>query len=149
VIERTKILEALNAHINAKIAESELYLKGLIDSRNNDTKSSAGDKYETGRSMMQQEIDRAEDQLQQQKIQRNELERLMKLKPGNSCEIGSIIFIGDEVFLIGPALGKVEIQGGIIFSISMGSPLGRLLDGKKEGESVYFRGELTEIKQVI
>jgi transcription elongation GreA/GreB family factor len=149
VIERVKILAALSEHINAKIKESEIYLNGLIDSRNNDTKSSAGDKYETGRSMMQQEIDRAEDQLQQQKIQRNELERLMKLKPGNRCEIGSIISIDDEVFLIGLALGKVEIEGGIIFSISMVSPLGRLLIGKKQGEAIHFRGELTKIKQVI
>jgi transcription elongation GreA/GreB family factor len=149
VIERTNILAALSEHINTKIRESEMYLNGLIDSRNNDTKSSAGDKYETGRSMMQQEIDRAEDQLQQQKIQRNELERLMKLKPGSRCEIGSIISIDDELFLIGPALGKVEIEGGIIFSISMGSPLGRLLIGKKEGEAVHFRGKLTVINRVI
>lgn len=146
---RTKILGALSTYINSKIEDSNLYLNGLIDSRNNDTKSSAGDKYETGRSMMQQEIDRAEDQLQQQKIQRNELDKIMKLKPGNRCEIGSLIFMGDEVFLIGPAFGKVEIEDGIIFSISMGSPLGKLLIGKKEGETVHFRGKLTIIKRVI
>lgn len=149
MIKRELAFQELMNQIKTKIDESKDYLVGLVDSRNNDTKSSAGDKYETGRSMMQQEIDRAEDRLQQLKVQYNELERLKGKDVGNLCEQGAIVLLEDDIFLLGPAIGKVEIQEYIVFSISMGSPLGQFLAGKKEGDTVHFRGKPTEIKKVL
>lgn len=149
MINRELAFQGLINQVKIKIDESKDYLVGLIDSRNNDTKSSAGDKYETGRSMMQQEIDRAEDRLQQLKIQLNELERLSVKNVSSLCEKGAIVFLDEDVFLLGPAIGKIEVQEYILFSISMGSPLGQLLAGKKEGDEVQYRGKSTKIKKLI
>ncbi len=54
-----KILKILDDKI--EILKEEI--ESTKESRNNDTKSSAGDKYETGRAMMQIELDKNEAQL--------------------------------------------------------------------------------------
>lgn len=149
MINRDLIFQEVKSQIKLEVEESKNYLDGLVDSRNNDTKSSAGDKYETGRSMMQQEIDRAEDRLQQLKIQFNELERLSDIGVAHNCQQGSIVVLGDDLLLLGPAIGKIEIQEYIVFCISMGSPLGRLLAGKKEGDEVQYRGKQTLISKIL
>ncbi len=149
MIDRDKIFQGLIDRVKLSIDESKSYLDGLIDARNNDTKSSAGDKYETGRSMAQQEIDRGEENLHQLKVQLNELQRLSKKKLSTICEQGSIVILDDVVFLLGPAIGKLELDTYTVLSISMGSPFGKLLSGKKEGEIVLFRGKDALLKKVI
>ncbi|WP_372645718.1 hypothetical protein, partial [Ancylomarina sp.] len=67
-----KILEELDRKIEV--------IRGAIasakDARNNDTKSSAGDKFETGREMMQIEIEKNEVLLNQTAKNRKELARI-------------------------------------------------------------------------
>lgn len=149
MINREEIFEEINTQLRQEISESQEYLEGLLVSRNNDTKSSAGDKYETGRAMMQQEIDRAEDRIQQLRKQRNEIERLQKVEQNRSCQPGAIVQLENELFLLGPAVGKLKLNGVILFSISMASPLGQLLSGKEEGDFVQFRGKANEIHKVL
>ena len=60
--------------IAQQIEDKITYLNGLIDdlrASNNDTKSSMGDKYETSREMMQQEITRIQNQLNEVLIQQD------------------------------------------------------------------------------
>lgn len=149
MISREEIFEEINTQLRQKVLESQEYLEGLLVSRNNDTKSSAGDKYETGRAMMQQEIDRAEDRIQHLRKQLNELERLQKSKQNGTCQPGAVVQLGYELFLLGPAIGKLEFNSEIIFSISMASPLGQLLSGKEKGGIVQFRGRANRIEKVL
>lgn len=149
MIDRDKIFQGLIDRVKLSIDESKSYLDGLIEARNNDTKSSAGDKYETGRSMTQQEIDWAEENLHQLKVQLNELQRLSKKKPSTICEQGSLVILDDVLFLLGPAIGKLKLHEYTVFSISMGSPFGKLLSGKKEGEIVRFKGKDAKLKEVM
>ena len=45
-------------YVSNCIDTAQKAIDDAVESANDDTKSSAGDKYETGREMMQQEIDR-------------------------------------------------------------------------------------------
>lgn len=55
-------------HINDRISLLEKQLQSLKEARDNETKSSAGDKFETGRAMMQSEVQKIQSQLQQARL---------------------------------------------------------------------------------
>jgi transcription elongation GreA/GreB family factor len=116
------------------------------ESRDNDTKSSAGDKYETGRAMMQQEMDQAEKRLAQIKALKNELNRLPLEESSSEIIPGSFVKTTSGLFFIGVSLGKVEIRDQLIFAISTASPLGKLLHLKKEGDTILFNGQEQKIE---
>jgi transcription elongation GreA/GreB family factor len=118
------------------------------ESRDNDTKSSAGDKYETGRAMMQQEMDQAEKRLAQIKAMKNELNRLPLEESSNEIIPGSLVKTTTGLFFIGVSLGKVEIGNQLIFAISTASPIGKLLHLKKEGDTVLFNGQEQKIELI-
>ena len=60
---KKKVLSACFEQVNDKIIKIERAIAAVIESRDNETKSSVGDKYETGRAMMQNEQQRLESQL--------------------------------------------------------------------------------------
>ncbi len=66
-----KIKEELFKHclhyVEECINTAQLAIEDARSSANDDTKSSAGDKFETGREMIQQEIDRNRKQLEEAK----------------------------------------------------------------------------------
>ena len=70
------LLRKLEEVIQSKIEELKLSIASAKESRDNDTKSSAGDKYETGREMMQMEINKASAQLAKHQLSLHELDKI-------------------------------------------------------------------------
>ena len=147
-MDKVTVFKELAEHLKDKINEALDHIDGLKNSRDGDTKSSAGDKYETSREMVQQEIDRAEARLQQLKRQLNELNNF-KGENNEHCESGALVLLEKVSLLLGPAIGKVIIQGEPLLCISMGSPIGQLLNGKKEGDKIQFNGKEQLIHKVL
>ena len=116
--------------LNDKIQELENTLKGLGESAANDTKSSAGDKHETGRAMIHIEQETITKQLNDALEQKASLEktegRLIKTNRG-------------YVFLAVP-IGKIIVEGTTVMAISPGSPLGMKLAVLKVNESAEING---------
>ena len=116
--------------LNDKIHELENTLKGLGESASNDTKSSAGDKHETGRAMIHIEQETITKQLNDALEQKALLEktegRLIKTNKG-------------YIFLAVP-IGKIIVEGTTVMAISPGSPLGMKLAVLKVNESAEING---------
>ena len=55
---KKKLYDLCIAYVQGRMDEAKLAIDEAQKASNDDTKSSAGDKYETGREMMQQETDR-------------------------------------------------------------------------------------------
>lgn len=105
-----------------------------------DTKSSAGDKYETGREMVRQEIDKAEQMRGEYKKQ---LDQLAGIKPEevlSRVQPGSLIITDRLPLYVAVSFGKVTINGQDVFVISAQAPLARILMGKQAGDQVQFNG---------
>jgi hypothetical protein len=60
-------------------------------------------------------------------------------------QLGSLVQTTTGVYFISIPWGKIEIDGKPIFVLSIGSPIGTLLQGKKSGESYLFQGKKLEI----
>lgn len=122
--------------INQKLSEKVLNFEKLIDetrASNNDTKSSMGDKYETGREMLQQEINNLQVQLNEILKQQNFL-KTISTKPTEKAEKGSIIKTEKGLFFISISLSEVIFDGKKIICISPESPLAKAMNGKRKNE---------------
>ncbi|WP_312076509.1 hypothetical protein [Chryseobacterium sp.] len=142
-MEKSEILDILKESVSKKIEN----LQQLIDetrASSNDTKSSMGDKYETGREMLQQEINNLQIQLNEVLKQQNSVS-LLSSKPSVKSEKGALIQTDKGFFYITVSLGNLSYNNSKIFCISPDSPLAKALENKRAGESI----SLNNINQKI
>lgn len=108
------------------------------ESLGSETKSSAGDKHETGRAMAQLEMEKLGSQHQNViKLKRI----LSQLKPEaihTSIKAGSLVGTKNSTYFLSIGLGKLEVRGKEIYAISPASPVAQLLLSKKVGMSFSF-----------
>jgi transcription elongation GreA/GreB family factor len=123
----------------AAIVKNEIQL--AIETRDNETKSNVGDKYETTREMMQLEIEKNALQLNKYELQKNELLKIDMYKTPEKVELGSLVFTKENTYFISIGLGKIEIEDEAIYCISLISPIGKALQNKKAGEKIDFQGK--------
>lgn len=149
-MERIKILviNALEKELMERLEIAQQNYDDALESRNNDTKSSAGDKYETSRAMMQQEMDNAEARIHQVKLFMNELHRLPTEEKTDQVISGSLVETSRGIYFLGLSLGKIEVQNRIIYAISTASPLGKLLLNKKVGDEINLNNMTQRVKSI-
>lgn len=115
---------------------------------NEDTKSSAGDKYETNREMMQAEKDKAMQQLSEASKLRKVLDGINPKNNSESVGLGSLVKTNIGLFYIAVAIGEFEIDKSKVFGISPVSPIGSALKGYEKGDNINFNGREVIIELV-
>lgn len=140
---------ACREYIEARTATAEEALAAARDASQDDTKSSAGDKYETGREMMQQEINRNERLLSEAKAMQQLLETIAPENPKPQGSIGAVIETDRGVFFLGPGIGVLDTEKGRIFVLSASSPIGRLLLSCKPGDTIRYNSAAYTVSQVF
>jgi hypothetical protein len=88
----------------AAIVKNEIQL--AIETRDNETKSNVGDKYETTREMMQLEIEKNALQLNKYELQKNELLKIDMYKAPEKVELGSLVFTKRKYLFYFYRIGK-------------------------------------------
>ena len=131
--------------LEQKIKTVQQSVSSIQEARNNETKSSAGDKYETGRAMMQAELNKQDLLLQQLRQQQADILKIKKTKSSEKIAFGSWVETNQGNFLIAVGIGKVEET----FIISLASPLGKTLKGLKKGEKTIFQNNEYQVKNVL
>ena len=130
--------------IKNKISATKANITESLDSERfaiqQETKSSAGDKYETQREMIQADIRRSEAQLEETKINEEMMDHFHEFN--GSIILGTLVHLAQGnnqlILFIGPAVGDLMVEGQKIKTISSVSPFGQLLMGKRQGESFSF-----------
>lgn len=145
---KKEVIKAIEKELDERLEISTQTYNDALESRNNDTKSSAGDKYETSRAMMQQEMDNAEAIIHQVKMFKNELRRLPIEEKSDQVISGSFVETDKGLYFIGLSIGKIEIQNQIVYAISTASPLGKLLLHKKVGDEIHLNNMKQSIKSI-
>jgi predicted RNase H-like nuclease (RuvC/YqgF family) len=133
------------AILNTKEQEFKAEIANLRDGIANDSKSSMGDKYETSREMMQQEINRLEQQLAANRQQIFNLKAVPLYSKNERIIAGDIVNTSIGSFFISISLGEIKIKNQAVFVISPASPLGKLLIGKKKGDQFEMNKNKIEI----
>jgi transcription elongation GreA/GreB family factor len=146
---KESIYRQLQEMLTAKIEVTTAAISSLRIAKNSDTKSSAGDKYETGRAMMQMELDKEEQQLNQTTRLKNELAGINLEKKHSQVEFGSLVETNQGIYFISIPVGKVTLADRDYFVLSLASPIGKLLEGKKIGEKAIFQGREFLIQGIL
>ena len=144
-----KVLNEITVSLRDKILIIENELNILSDEKNNITKSSAGDKFETSRSTMQIEYDKLNNQLIQKKNQLKKIELLDTKKKYKSVNYGSLVITNTNKYLISIGLGQYIIDDHSVFAISLSSPIGKILLDKKKGDTFIFNNNTEKIIDII
>ncbi|MEO8886496.1 MAG: 3-oxoacyl-ACP synthase [Mucilaginibacter sp.] len=114
-----------------------------------DTKSSAGDKYETGRAMMQQETDRNMAQLNEANKLKVALNTINPTAKHTVIETGSVVKTNNGNFYIAISAGTFTVDNENYFAISPASPVGIKLKGLKAGDEFNVNGKGYKIINVL
>lgn len=146
---RDKILNSCIREVELRIETARVALHQAQEASTDDTKSSAGDKFETTREMMQQDIERSKKLLSVAEENMRQLLKLEHTKPGDQVRNGSLLRTDQGNFFICISLGQIQIDSEIFFVLSSASPLGSTLLGKKAGEEVLFNGKRYALKEVF
>ena len=124
-------------------------MEAAQESANNEGKSSAGDKYETGRAMSQIDRDRSAGQMD------DAVQDMLKLQSVDADRLygevnnGAVVICGDAIYFIATGLGVIEHQDRKVIVLSPMAPLSNQLRGKKKSETVAFNGKSFEITDVF
>jgi len=142
-MNKSEILNTVSEKLELKIKTLENLIAETRAS-NNETKSSMGDKYETTREMVQQEINNLQIQLNENVRAKNSL-KFINITPHQIIGSGSLVETERGLFFIAVSLGEIIVEKMKIFIISPESPLAKVLIGKKKGDEI----SLNNLKQSI
>jgi transcription elongation GreA/GreB family factor len=137
------------AYVQSRMQAAEQAFKAAEQAQNEDTKSSAGDKYETGRAMMQQEKDRNTTQLNEANKLIVALNRISTGGTADKVETGSLVITNNGKFYLAISAGNLTIEGESYFAISPASPIGMKMVGLNVGEEFSLNGKSYKIEKVI
>lgn len=114
-----------------------------------ETKSSAGDKYETGREMMRIQSDMRALQLYEAEDLLKRLERIDVSEEHSAVKAGSVVWTTGGLFFVAQSIGVVELDGFEYQTISLASPMGKALKGLAAGQFAIVKGQQVEILSVL
>jgi hypothetical protein len=123
------------AIISQRIDDMQKTLDDLRESIKNETKSTAGDKYETARAMLQIEQENVSKQMNDLLEQKSQLEKLSMVEASDAIIKGSLVKTDRGYLYISIALGKVKVDDVIVVALSPQSPLGKQLIALKAGQT--------------
>jgi transcription elongation GreA/GreB family factor len=121
----------------------------IQESLTSETKSSAGDKHETGRAMLQLEREKAGHQLAEIENTRALLQKVNIEKTSNGIGLGSIVYTTQANYFIAISAGELIVDHDKFYAISANTPIANLLLSKKVGDQIQFRSSTFTIKKIV
>ncbi len=136
-------------HLEKKMKVLEQLKKNLQSDLTYETKSSAGDKFETARAMIQLENEKLGNQIHEIELNYQKLNTIKDFQTSKSISLGSIIFTDKANYYVAIAADFFEVNSKVFYCISSQSPIGKLLIGKKINESIMFNDVQSTILEII
>lgn len=136
-------------YIENCIKNAQLALTDALQSGNTEGKSSAGDKHETTRALLQIEQEKHTKQLQEMVALKEKLMRIDPLICSEIISTGSVVVTSAGNFYIAIAAGKLLLDDVSYFAISPNSPIAIKLIGLKEKGVTWFNGITYVIESVF
>ena len=123
-------------------------ISDIFESLEDESKSSAGDKHETGRAMLQIDRENAGKQL----LEIENLQALVKKIDINTVSdyvrLGSLVYTNSGTYFISISIGQVTVGKTGYFCVALQSPIGQMLSGKKKGDTFVFNEKEFVVKSI-
>ncbi|MCB4798230.1 GreA/GreB family elongation factor [Neotamlana laminarinivorans] len=146
---KAKLLQLCKASLEIRLQSVLAVINDLKQSLQSETKSSAGDKHETGRAMLQLEREKAGHQLAEIEKTKQVLSKINPESFSKNVGLGSVVFTTKSNYFISISAGELKVESEIFYAISASTPIGQLLLGKSVGDKVAFRNITFEITALL
>ena len=145
---KKELLQQCQKYVNKRLQTVKDIITDNQKALQSETKSSAGDKHETGRAMLQLEMEKASQQLAGINEMKAILERMTISKISKTAHLGSIIITDKANYFLSISAGQLTVADKKYFAISVFSPIGKILLGKKENDVISFNGKTIKIVSI-
>jgi hypothetical protein len=146
---KNRLLQHCMQSIQQRIDAALLAMDNAQSAANSEEKSSAGDKYETGRAMSHLEKDMHARQLIANQHELAALTSVDCSRMHITVTAGSVVFCEDVQFFIAAGLGKIVFEGETILVLSPNAPVAKLLLNQVAGGNLFFNKKTIFIKDVF
>ncbi len=134
--------------LEKRILTHEAALNDLTKDAGNDSKSSAGDKHETARAMMQIEHEKISRQLQEVLAQREILVRIDSAIKSDHVTLGSLVKTDKGYLYLSIPIGRINVNEIPVIVLSPQSPLGKQLMGLKTNDTAIINNVRYMIEEI-
>ena len=148
MINKEVLIGLCKKEVQDKLTDLQTAIDGYKKDLLSETKSSAGDKHETGRAMLQLEMEKLGQQFLRLTEQYKMLEKLKDDVVCSLAQIGAVVETNYGIYFLANSLGVVNCNNEDVFVISINSPIGKLLLRKEEGVSFSFQSKNYTILKV-
>jgi hypothetical protein len=145
---KKKLLDHCKTVLTKRIESAKKAMEQSQEAANSEGKSSAGDKYETSRAMGQLDRDMNARQLEEAQRDLAFVNSIQADSVFNSVQIGSVAITEKNYFFISIGLGTTTADNKDIILLSAASPVAKMMEGKKAGESFIQNGQSIRIVDV-
>ena len=148
LLYKNKLKQWGTDQVRQRIQAAREAMQQAQDAANSEEKSSAGDKYETGRAMghLQKNMHARQLAAAIQEL------ALLQAVPTEIHYLagapGAILEVEGMIFFISVGLGKQQVEGQTVLFLSPQAPLAKLLLGRHAGESILFNQKTIVLKEV-
>ncbi len=138
-----------SSFIEIRLQTIQNTISDIQKSLTSETKSSAGDKHETGRAMLQLEREKAGSQLAEIQKMILSFSKIDVSKTSEIIGLGSLVITTQNNYFMAISAGELRFENDTYYAISPNTPIGQLLLGKKIGEEVVFKEQRFKIEKVL
>ena len=148
-ITKSAVFGSMRDQLVGRLDQANLELAALDEAALGETKSSAGDKYETAREMIGQA------RSMQHRI-REEAQALLDWLGRQDATAKSLAFAAGSLartaggwFLVCPSPVEIAVGGIRVQGVTLASPFGQACKGARAGEKRVFRDRAVEILEIL
>lgn len=146
---KSQLYAACSDYINNRLMQVETNIRSMQNDLLSETKSSAGDKHETGRAMIHLEIEKLAAQLSQIRREKEKLQKITISKSSDQIKMGSLVLTDKGKYFLSISAGEILLDEEIYYAVSGSSPVGKILLGQTSGNSIQLRNRTIRILDVL
>lgn len=124
-------------------------INDIQEALNSETKNASGDKHETGRAMLQIDLEKTGNQLNEILKIKDILKKVDINKRSDTVRLGSVVYTSKFNYFIAISAGSLLFENNNFYAIASDTPIGQLLASKCVGDQIVFRDENIRIEAVF
>ncbi|MFH6767239.1 3-oxoacyl-ACP synthase [Gaetbulibacter aquiaggeris] len=121
----------------------------IQESLDSETKSSAGDKHETGRAMLQLEREKLGQQLAEIQKLKQELLKVNIETVSKKIFLGSLVYTSKHNYFMAISAGELTYKSEKFYAISFSTPIAKVLLTKEVGDHIEFGNSTFAITKIV
>lgn len=136
-------------YVTVRVTNATAAMEEAQGSANSETKSTAGDKHDTARAMMQLAAEQNAKHLAEAHKLHQTLQLIDPEHHFSTVQMGSIVMTSNANYFISISAGKLETENDVYYAISPSSPIAQVLLGLKKGDEAQFNGQVIKITGIL